>query len=537
MKTQFKKPLGLPLSTVRTKKSGYVPYDRNLSNLCPTCVKILLIIAFVCTSCTPSIDSRIVEIDGILDSLHLEERFNGTILIAEKGAVIYEKSFGFSDYRNRVPLNSHSMFNVASVSKTFTGVALLQLVEKGKLQLNDDITRYFPQIPYENITIRNLLTHTSGLPRIQSQPFLSKIEGRGLSNEEIKDVIIRTAPKLRFAPGKNFFYANTNYVLLALIIERVSGKDFNQYLTQHIFEKCGMQHTFLKKQRVPDSIQSNIVRYYRKPIWLSDRFQWADSLPENIAEAQTFEKSYGPSDIHTTARDLLKFHNALQNETLLKRASLNAMYTPHLLEDRTAYKVNAKSNYPALSGLTWRIAMDSTMGKIVFHTGGLRGGRSLFMRNITKNQCVIMLTNNEENDRHTFTFPMRVLNNASYTLDKISLARTISTEYLKNGMEVALEKYARYENDDRYIPMIDFDFEEIGEELVAAQDYEAAIAFYKLYTSKFSDEYSWTALGGAHVLNGTKQEAISCFEKALEINSEYHPAKNALQQLVYESGS
>ncbi len=457
----------------------------------PKIIFALFITSAILFSCNSQTDGRLNTIDNTLTTLSIENRFSGNILIAEKGKIIYEKSFGYAS-DNKTLLSSNSIFNIASVSKTITAISIMILEERGLLSLDDNLMLYFPELPYRNITIKNLLTHSSGLMRIQSQPFRKEIEGKGFDNSQIIDLIQKINPELRFESGSDFYYANTNFIILGAIVKKVSKKSFDEFLNENIFQKAAMTQSFLKEKRIPKTLQNQLISYYRRPIWLSDKFQSIDTLQENISNKLTFSNVYGASSIYTTTRDLLKLHYALQGEKILKNVSLQKMYYPFKMKNNREYTINATSNYPAFSGLGWRVAKDSTKGKIVFHSGGLRGGRSFFIRNIDKNQCIIMLTNNEEMDRYNFTFPMRVLNNQEYLLDKISLARTFSSEYLNNGIKSALKKYHQFKNDEHYNEFVGFDFEEIGAELIEKKDTHAAIELYKLYTTEFSDEYSWS---------------------------------------------
>ncbi len=492
-------------------------------------LKILGFLLWVVTSCSPQPDSRIVEIDTELNNLHQQYNFNGNVLIAEKGNIVYERSFGYASIERKDTLTHEKLFNIASISKTFTALCVMQLVEAKSLRLEDDISLYFPDAPYEGITIENLLTHTSGLPRMQSAPFRQEIEGKGYTNTEIKEVYFEKKPSLHFRPGTHQHYANTSYMLLALIIEKVSEQGFPEFLKTQVFDKAGMQHTFLRKKRVPEVLTHQLVSYYTKPTWLSNGFQEVSQLKNRKSDDLTFMNDYGSSAIYTTARDLLKYHKALQNGRLLSAASLKRMYTPFALEKNKPYTISPKSNYPSNRGLSWCIAKEDS--SIVYHSGGSIGGRNFMIRNLEKDQCVIFLTNNQEMNRYNFSFPMKVLNQQDYDLDPISLARAFCSEYVKNGMDAALDFYEKNHTDPAYTPFIDFDFEEIGNELVAKNDLPGAIALYQLYVSAIPDEFSWELLGNAYALYGNYTEARKCLEKSLELNPKHQDAQEALNKL------
>ena len=148
---------------------------------------------------------------------------NGTLLLAEKGQVIYEKSSGFADFVTQIPNTTQSKYNLASISKIITSTVILQLMEKGKLKLEDPIVRYFPEFPYAGITIRHLLTHTSGLPDLELYEDLVKAYPDTVVTNSIiiPQLIVQKRP-LYFQPGDKWSYCNTNYELLGLVIEKIT---------------------------------------------------------------------------------------------------------------------------------------------------------------------------------------------------------------------------------------------------------------------------------------------------------------------------
>lgn len=490
-----------------------------------------LLVIFSCQSISESLDSRVTEIHSSFEELYEQGRFNGNVLIAEKGKIIYEKSFGYADFDKKTRLHTDNLFNIASVSKIMTAVSIMILEEQNRLSLDDTVQQYLPEFPYGHIRIEHLLTHTSGLPLIQRQPLKKELERKGFSNQQVLELIAKTKPELYFEPGTSVEYANTNFLILALLVEEVSGLGFNEFLVHHIFEKAEMQNSFLKKKRIPLSHKSQIVSYYRRPVWLSNDFQSVDTLAGNLADMATYGNNYGESAIYTTARDLLNFHVALQNGTLLTPQSLKKMYTPFTLIHGDEYALHASSNYPAEAGLGWKVAKDSTAGKVVFHAGGFRGGRSFFIRNTSKDQCVIVLTNNEETNFHTFTFPMRALNQRSYELDKRSLARMYATDLSLNGAESARKLFYAYQDSGAFTSLISWDFEEIGTELLEKGRIKDAIAHYTLYAEVFPDEYSWALLGDAYLLADETEKAKQSFKKSLSFNPDYPAAREALEKI------
>ena len=191
------------------------------------------------------------DLDSYFLALSQNQEFNGNILFAENGGIIYQKSFGYADFKKKIKNTDSTLINVASISKNFTAIAVLQLKEKGKLRLDDTFIKYFPEFPYPEITIKHLLSHTSGLPDNEAllDSIISKNPGKIITNVDIIPALIlyKKAKELRFKTGeKKWGYSNIGYSLLALLIEKVSKQLFDVYLRKEIFIPAGMAHTYLQ---------------------------------------------------------------------------------------------------------------------------------------------------------------------------------------------------------------------------------------------------------------------------------------------------
>ena len=166
-------------------------------------------------------------------------QFNGTILVAEKGKPIYQQALGYADYNSKRMLNDSSVFELASVSKQFTAMGIMILKDRKLLSYENNIKKYFPQLPYDNITIRNLLTHTSGIPSYEDQ-FEKNWDRKKIAyNKDIIEMLAQRHDTLFFQPGTKWKYSNTGYALLASIIEKVSGMSYNDFMAINIFQPLG----------------------------------------------------------------------------------------------------------------------------------------------------------------------------------------------------------------------------------------------------------------------------------------------------------
>lgn len=475
-------------------------------------------------------------VDSILDRLNHEDGFSGNVLISERGKIIYEKSFGFANYENKIPLTENTIFSVGSISKTLTATAILKLKEQGRLKLDDLISKYLPDLPYKNMTVRHLLTHTSGLPEYQSDAVIKEIEGKGVSNLELEKTFARLKFKPDFEPGSKWQYSNTNFIFLALIIEKVSGKSYPKFLRENIFEPAGMKKTFVLKSNIPDQFKNDMADGYRSMIFVSETDANINSLRGALDYYKTVGDLYGAGGIYSTVRDLEKFHRALQKNKILKKETFAEMYEPAKLNDGQNFSALRNTNYESEYGFGWFIAKDYSAGKIVYHPGATVGFVSYFLRNITKDQCVIILTNNEMMRHYTATAVMRVLNNQPYKLDNKSLAKALGKEYLRGGLESARKLFDKLKNDP------DFSFREgemndLGYQLILdKKDAEAAIEILKINAEKFPESFNvWDSLGEIYYKAGFREEAIKNYEKSLELNPQNKEGKQMLEKIKKET--
>ncbi|MES1218739.1 MAG: serine hydrolase domain-containing protein, partial [Bacteroidota bacterium] len=176
-------------------------------------------------------------------------KFNGNILVAKGGNIIYQQDLGYADFNSKRLLNDSSVFELASVSKQFTAMGIMILKERKLLTYDDNVKKFFPDFPYDNITIRNLLTHTSGLPEYEDQ-FEKKWDHKKIAfNKDILEMLKQQKDTLFFKPGTKWKYSNTGFAILAFIIEKVSGKSYNDFMAATIFNPLGMTHTFIYNTR------------------------------------------------------------------------------------------------------------------------------------------------------------------------------------------------------------------------------------------------------------------------------------------------
>jgi len=313
-------------------------------------------------------------------------QFNGNVLVAENGKIIYQGALGYADYNTQRMLNDSSVFELASLTKQFTAMAIIILKEKSRLSYDDYVTNFFSDFPYDNITIRELLTHTSGLPSYESQ-FEKYWDKKKIAfNKDVIEMLKKRKDTLIFKPGTKWNYSNTGYAVLAAIIEKVSGMDYNSFVLKNIFQPLGLTHTFVyNSRRTTGKIPANYAL----------GFVYSDSLKRYVLpdSLKKFDFVYyldgvvGDGCVNSTTGDLFKWDRALYSNHLVSKASLDEMLSPLVQTSPT----DSNSFYGFGVGVQPR----SDKGKVISHTGGWPGYRTLIVRKPDVDQTIIILSNNE----------------------------------------------------------------------------------------------------------------------------------------------
>lgn len=296
--------------------------------------------------------------------------FNGSILVAKNGEIIYEQYKGFRNPRvKKDSITPSTSFHLASISKTITGMAILKLAEQGKLNIEDTVSKYLPGFPCSGVTVKTLLNHRSGLPNyVHYMDKLGWDKKKLITNKDVLDFIVARHEDIDIgAPDRRFSYSNTNYALLALVIEKASGQFYGDYLRQTFFEPLGMKDTYVFTPA--DSAKSLPSFFY------SGR-QYAFDFLDLV---------YGDKNIYSTVRDLLKWDQALHSGLFFKKETLDAAYAGY------SFERPGVNNY----GLGWRMFLLRNGKKFIYHNGWWHGNRTAFYRLIDENVTIIALCNND----------------------------------------------------------------------------------------------------------------------------------------------
>jgi len=321
-------------------------------------------------------------IDSLLTVFNDSNQFNGTVLVSQNGKVVFHGAYGYSDFDTKTKLDTNSIFNIASVTKPLTAITILILHDQGKLDIDDDVTKYITNLPYKEITIRHMLNHTSGLPDFSNEfdKYKDLIDqSKPFGNQDLLNLLVKHSPPLNFDPGEKYSYSNTGYNLITMVVEEITGKPFEKFLQKEIFKPLGMSNTYLAATIGKDKKLTKGYRY-------SNGEFVQDSLGNYIKALRgtSFEFSTrGSSGIHSTTGDLYKFDQALRNGKLVIPETLEQAYTKPTLNN------GEHISY----GFGWKIYEDTTI-KSVYHGGSAIGYRALFRRGIrTDNNTIILLSN------------------------------------------------------------------------------------------------------------------------------------------------
>lgn len=322
------------------------------------------------------------KLDSLFNLLHKNDRFNGSILIAENGIPIFVKSLGFSNIENQELLTNNSIYKLNSISKQFTAMAIIILKNKQQISLNDNLSKYIPELKfYKNVTIKNLLNHTHGIPEYNIL-FEEKWDKTKIAtNKDIIKLYKKHKPKKLFNAGDKFIYGSIGYELLAIIIERVSKKSYDTFLTENIFKPLEMNNTFNYHRFQDKSIKKNIAIGYVYKDSLQ-RYERPELLSKN-SEVIWSNGIYGSGNIHTTITDMLKWDKALYNENFVSNKDLDLLFKPTQLND------GSQVNY----GFGWWIIEKEEIGKIVYHAGNSNGFETHFERHLDSKNTIIVLQN------------------------------------------------------------------------------------------------------------------------------------------------
>ena len=390
-------------------------------------------------------NTRTAELDGLFAAVAEFEAFSGGVLVAVEGDVIYRRAFGSSHRESETPMADDSIFELASVSKTFTAVLIHQLAEEGKLELDDSVSRFFPDLPYRTVTLEGMLNHTSGLFDVYEDSALRSAfhgyygkPGVPYSSPDYLAYLERQKPPLLAAPGELYAYSNTAYVLLGLIVEKVTNRRFDEVLQTRIFDPAGM-HDSLIISAQDDEKNSRVIRGY-----LHDPVTGIRRDPEPDAQTGMYGITYGDDEMASTLDDLLAYDRALRQGDLLPAHRLERMWQPACLADGSA----------AGYGSGFQVEFKNAK-RYVRHGGSTSGFLANMKFSAHDNDNTVIVFTNKKTAPTTINAIREAIDDIllglTYELPRQSVVFPLAAAIEEGGASLAADAFERLSESGRYI--------------------------------------------------------------------------------------
>ena len=458
--------------------------------------------------------TKVERIDQFMSLCHEYGQFNGSVLVADKGEVIYKKGFGFADMEWEIPNQPDTKFRLGSVTKAFTAMLVLQLVQQGKLKLHGKITDYLPDYPRRQgnrVSIHQLLTHTSGIPDYGESPNYRDLSRNPFTPELLIRLFADSA--LQFEPGSKFCYSNSGYFLLGMIIERVTGKPYEQVLQENILNPLDMVNSGYDHW---DTILKKRARGYQKKAILYVNAPYLDmSLP------------YSAGSLFSTVEDLYLWDQALYSDKLLPEQTRDYMFRSY---------IPAYGKWYGYGWVIGRAAIGNSNDSaiVVEHGGTISGFSALISRIPSERDLIVLLNNTRPASFASMARAIRgILYEKPYDLPKRSIAEAVFTWIEEKGIAGALVRYRELQSrhDTTYV-LYEDQMNQVGYRLLRSGHAAEAIEAFKLNVEAFPESSNaYEGLGEAYLVHGDRDLAIQNYRKCLELDPTKAYAAEVLKRL------
>lgn len=476
--------------------------------------------------------NKIEKLHLYLTNLHNDNGMNGNVIVVENGDPIYKNSFGYADFSSKKINTDSSLFPLASISKTFTAIAILQLKEKGKVKLDDPFNKYFKEFPYPEITIRHLLSHTSGLPDMEAvlDSMIAKQPDKIFTNADIIPalVIYKHSKSLPFKTGERWGYSNVGYQLLALLVEKLGKLPFAEYMKKNIFVPAGMINTYVQTSIAQTKDHNRTVNYQ-----YNNHFQMELMQMDTVASWKEWTYNLtgltGSTNVISNVIDLVNYDRALYTGKLVKPSSLEEAFTATKLNNGEDNKAVNTSSY----GLGWFVKNDPVFGKTVSHSGAAPGVSTLLVRNLSKKRTVIIL-HNVQGTADADNKVLDILNDKPVPY-KASLAFAYARNLYLKGIDYATCFFNTCRVDTVHYYLRESEMDRAGLEFSRKNFQSQALEVYKINTLLFPESWkTFNSYGTALLKNGKKDEARLAFERSVALNPNDENGKKILRQMGAE---
>lgn len=482
--------------------------NRNPSQSLLECMQLRIVslvacavIAFTCqlqVVAQKPAQSKAARIDAVMTAANKYRLFNGSVLVAENGKIIYKKGLGLANMEWNIPNAPDTRFRLGSITKQFTAMLVMQLVAQGKIKLDGKIGEYLPDYRKdigEKVTIHNLLTHTSGIPNYTAFP--------GFFNDVSRDPY--TVPEfvkkyasndLEFEPGSKFSYSNSGYFVLGAIIEKVTGQPYEQVLKERIFDPIGMKNT----------------GYDHYATVLEKRAAGYQKTPDGYLNAPYLDMSlpFAAGALYSTAEDLYLWDQALYKDRLLSAQSKELMFKPFLSDYAYGWAITKA-----------RLGTGTETTPQISHDGGINGFSTLIVRLPAQRNLIVLLDNTGQGGLRRISQELtNILYDQPFDLPKMPVTDVVLQTFVEKGSDAGLAQYRDLKTRQSNI----YDFSEpevnrLGYQLLGAKKPLEAIEVFKLNVAEFpKSANTYDSLAEAYMINGNNELAIQNYKKSIELD-------------------
>jgi CubicO group peptidase (beta-lactamase class C family) len=481
---------------------------KNIFNTKKYCLIIVLIFFIVPINLFSQ--SKTEKIDAIMKAYHAYNMFDGSVLVAEQGKIIYKKAFGQANREWNISNTTDTKFMIGSISKSLTSILTLIEVQKGRINLDKTISDYLPEFSPKNgkrITIRQLLNHTSGMPNYEIvDDFFPRISRKYFTRDEYIKLFMDSA--LVFSPSTSFSYSSWGYYTMGYILEKVTGRTYSQLMKEEIFDKLNM---------------SGSGSYFHTQIISKRAIGYDYSLDSyKTGDFRDQSNAMGTGDIYSTVEDLFKLHLALSSNKLLNAELTNEMFKP--------------GTFPGNYGLGWfnnfwkYTPTDSVFTN--YHLGMTEGFISFLVRIPATNSMVVILCNSSPTEYNGICNNLiKILFNKPASV-KEPLHKKMATIISSAGIDSAILFYDKYKNDTAHYDIAWWGIDQLGHQLYELKRYSEALRiFQKNEMTNPKRIIVLISLAKGYEATGNKKEAISVYQRILTINPNNQEAKSRIQVL------
>lgn len=477
----------------------------------------IAVIAFVATVTLSIAQTKTAQLDALLNQYTDYGQFNGSVLVADKGQVIYKKGFGMANMEWEIPNAPDTKHRLGSITKQFTAMLIMQLVAEGKLDLQATVSKYLPdysKVNGDKITIHQLLAHTSGTPNYTSFPnFFKELSRNPYTPTEMLKVFADST--LNFTPGERFAYSNSGYILLGAIIEKVTAKPYEQVLQEKIFTPLKMNNTGYDHH--------NTILKKR-----ASGYEMNGSKSEN-APYIDMSTPYAAGSMYSTVEDLVLWDQALYTEKLLPKKYMDMMYEKYVPAFGQFYGYGWNIGHLPIGNTKDSVA-------IIGHSGGINGFNTFITRMPKERASVILLNNTGSAPLDDITIAINgILHGTPYDFPKQSLANLVYNEIMDKDLKAGLAFYEKNKGSKEY-SYNESAMNSMGYSLLQAEKKQEAEAVFKWNVEAFPKSSNvYDSYAEALMEQGKNELAIANYKKSIELNPANQHGIDMLKKLGAET--